>query len=92
MRRAYLGVSTSERPGGGALLRAVVPGGPADDAGLRDGDVIVRVAETRVDRPEDITEAVLERKPGDTVRVEVERDGDRRTLEVRLGERPAQAP
>jgi S1-C subfamily serine protease len=65
----------------------VVPDAPANDAGLRAGDVIVRV-----DAPGDVTEAVLERERGDRVAVTVQRDGEHRTIEVRLGEQPRRAP
>ena len=47
---------------------------------------------TRVDAPGDVTEAVLEREPGDRVAVTVQRDGEHRTIEVRLGEQPRRAP
>jgi putative serine protease PepD len=40
--RPYLGLSTGERPGGGAAVVEAVPGGPAARAGLRPGDVVVR--------------------------------------------------
>jgi putative serine protease PepD len=89
VRRSYLGVSTAERAsGGGVAIRQVVPDAPANDAGLRAGDVIVRIGTTRVDAPGDVTEAVLAREPGDRVAVTVQRDGERRTIEVRLGEQP----
>jgi putative serine protease PepD len=91
--RAYLGVSTGERSSGaGAEVVRVVPDGPADDAGLRAGDVIVRIGATTVDDPGDVAPAVLARDPNDRFAVTVERDGDRRTLQVRLGEQPRQAP
>jgi S1-C subfamily serine protease len=69
-----------------------VPDAPADNAGLRAGDVIVRIGMTRVDAPGDVTEAVLAREPGDRVAVTVRRGGERRTIEVRLGEQPRRAP
>ena len=93
VRRAYLGVSTSASPTGtGALVREVVPGGPADDAGLQPGDVITRVGATEIRRPEDISAAIANRKPGDDLRAAYRRGGDDRTAEVKLGLRPDQAP
>jgi S1-C subfamily serine protease len=47
---------------------------------------------TRVDAPGDVTEAVLDREPGDRVAVTVQRNGEHRTIEVRLGEQPRRAP
>ena len=93
VRRAYLGVSTSESPTGtGALVREVVPGAPTDDAGLQAGDVITRVGGTAIRRPEDISAAIADRKPGDALRIAYRRGGDDRTAEVNLGLRPEQAP
>ena len=83
---------TAERASdGGAAIRQVVPDAPANDAGLRVGDVIVRIGDARR-RPGDVTEAVLEREPGDRVAVTVQRDGEHRTIDVRLGEQPRRAP
>jgi putative serine protease PepD len=89
VRRAYLGVGTAQPEGGGALVRSVVPRGPAAAAGLRDGDVILRIGDTPVSGSRDVAEAVFEARPGERVRVQYRRGGARRTAEVRLGERPS---
>jgi putative serine protease PepD len=89
----YLGVSTAEPANGqGAIVRDVVQHGPAADAGLRTGDVITHIGATTVVDPGDVSTAVLARHAGDRVEVTVRRDGGTRTLEVRLGEQPRQAP
>ncbi|MCW3011533.1 MAG: HtrA2 peptidase [Solirubrobacterales bacterium] len=88
--RPYLGVQSSERPSGaGALVADVVEGGPGARGGLRARDVIVQVGDTEVARPDDVAAAIEGRKPGDVVPVTVLRGGERRTLDVRLGTRPA---
>jgi putative serine protease PepD len=90
--RPYLGVSVGENPAGsGAVLGALPAGSPADDAGLRAGDVISRIGGKDVSIPDDVTAAVADHKPGDTVRVTVLRDGRRVTVEVKLGTRPNRA-
>jgi putative serine protease PepD len=89
VRHAYLGVSLEERDEG-VSLGEVVPGGPADDAGLRAGDVILALGGTEVASPDEVRAAVDSREPGDEVRVRVRRDGDTRTFTVELGERPEQ--
>jgi putative serine protease PepD len=91
---AYLGVQSEERTTGpGGYVASVVPGAPAADAGLRVGDVIVRVAGEPILTPEDISLAIAGRKPGDEIEIEVERaGGGRDTLKVSLGTRPATAP
>ena len=47
--------------------------------------------EQEINRDHQVSAIVNGKKPGDTIKVEVERNGDRRTVEVRLGERPASA-
>jgi putative serine protease PepD len=86
--RAYLGVTTSAAAGG-AAVEAVVSGGPAGRAGLRPGsDVIVGIEGRTVREPDDVARAIANRKPGDKLTVTIERDGDRRDVEVTLGKRP----
>jgi S1-C subfamily serine protease len=88
--RAFLGVSTREAaPRDGALVAAVT-GAPAQRAGLRTGDLIVSLDGRTIASPSDLGQAVLTRKPGDTVEVVVQRNGDRQTVEVTLGTRPDQ--
>jgi putative serine protease PepD len=90
IRHPYLGVSTAPAPTGqGAMVEQVTPGGPAQHAGLRPGqDVIVSVDGHTVTGPDDVVKALDGRKPGDAVAVVVRRGGARRTITVRLGDRP----
>jgi putative serine protease PepD len=90
VRHAYLGVALAEEPAedGGVPLTEVVPGGPADDAGLRAGDVIVAIGGDEVASQGEVRSAVDSREPGATVEVRVRRAGEQRTVEVELGERP----
>jgi putative serine protease PepD len=91
--RPYLGVSTAERASGpGATVRTVVPGGPADKAGLRAGDVILRVGGQAIEDPGDVAEAIFDRRAGDRVAVTIERDGEQRTVQVTLARQPQRAP
>ena len=89
--RAFLGVSSGPAPEGGAAIGDVVPGSPAARAGLREGDRIVDIAGQAVREPDDVSAVVNSRRPGDEVRVVVEREGGRRTLTVTLGDQPDQA-
>ncbi len=92
IERAYLGIETADAATGtGAVVGGVVPGGPAADAGLREGDRIVSVAGKAVDESADVAAAISDAKPGDEVKVAVRRGGGERTLTARLGTRPAQA-
>jgi S1-C subfamily serine protease len=93
VERAWLGVSTADDPSGaGAVIRGVVAGGPADEAGLRPGDVIVGIAGDAVRDPGDVGTEVNERDPGEEVQVRVRRDDEETDVVVRLGERPQANP
>ena len=112
VRRAYLGVTTRAVTPAlaravnlpvetGALIQDVVPGGPADRADLRagdirteegvvlGGDVIVKVAGREVRKPEDVSAAIADRKPGEEVEIEFYRDDELKKKRVKLGTRPA---
>jgi putative serine protease PepD len=91
IRRAYLGVSTAETAGG-VVVQDVTAGGPAEQAGLEQGDVIVAVGGERVGEPDDVAAAVQDRRPGETLAVEIRRGGGERTFDVELAARPEQAP
>lgn len=64
----------------------VAAGGPADEAGLQPGDVIVAIDETSVAGPDELIVAIRAQVPGDTVTLTVERDGQQQTFPVVLGE------
>jgi len=90
IERAWLGVSTADSATtDGAVVRDVT-GGPAQDGGIRPGDVILSFDGRTITSASDLGEAVLTRKPGDTVKVVVDRNGSKQTLSVKLGTRPNQ--
>jgi S1-C subfamily serine protease len=88
----------------GALVQSVVPGGPADKAGIRGGrgtgpgglavggDLIVEVDGRKITNPNDVAAAIANKKPGDKVTIKVLRGGKARTFTVTLGKRPNQLP
>jgi len=88
VKHAYLGISSGPAEAGGAAVRSVIARGPAARGGLRQGDRIVEIAGTPVREPDDVSAVVNARRPGDKVRVIVERGGQRRTLTVTLGTQP----
>jgi hypothetical protein len=85
----YLGAipDFAERKDPGVALTGVRPGSPAEGAGLRDGDVLLRLGTTRLLSLQDLAFALRSHRPGDEVELEWERGGERRTARVRLGER-----
>jgi putative serine protease PepD len=95
VRHPWLGLQnapTSPTNSQGAKVAEVVPGSPAEHAGVRTGDVIVRVAGRAVQTPEDVAAAVTARKPGDVVALVVQRGGQTVTLHVTLGTQPTKTP
>lgn len=82
----YTAMESSE---GGVLLADVRPGGPADLAGIRGKDRIVVMAGTRIENLYDMTYALQDHKPGETIDVVVVRDGRRVSLRATLGQRGA---
>lgn len=73
----------------GALIVDLTAGGPAASAGLKAGDVIVQVGNKTVNSTSDISTALLQDKPGDSVAVKIYRGTQQQTINVSLGELPA---
>lgn len=92
---AYLGTvpdySAMDATTGGVLLSDVRPGSPADRAGIAGGDRIVDIGGTRIENLYDMTYALQDHKPGDTVNVGVIRKGQPVQLRATLTQRGAQA-
>jgi membrane-associated protease RseP (regulator of RpoE activity) len=72
----------------GALIVEVVPGSPADDAGLQEGDIIHAVDGAEVNENHHLAELIGSLEPGEQVELTVIRNGRRITVEVELGTRP----
>jgi S1-C subfamily serine protease len=96
----HLGLDTEA----GALITDVVDDSPADDAGLKGstgndtfqlqqvktgGDVVIAVDGKPVLQNNDLSTLVAAHKPGDSVTLDVLRDGDKQSVDVTLGSRPA---
>jgi serine protease Do len=75
----------------GALVTEVPSDGPAAAAGIKVGDVVVRVGKTAIHNQVDLRNAMLVYAPGTTVEVEFVRDGKRQTANVKLVEYKAPA-
>ena len=81
--KAYLGVMTEADPKGAKVV-SVADDSPADDAGLKKGDIIEKVNDSPVDGPAGLQELVRNYKPGQTVKLLVWRDGKSTEMKVKL--------
>ncbi|TLS40613.1 PDZ domain-containing protein, partial [Streptomyces montanus] len=79
------GARITEEGAGGA--EAVEPGGPADKAGLKPGDVITKLDDRVIDSGPTLIGEIWTHQPGDNVELTYTRDGKTQTAEVTLGER-----
>jgi S1-C subfamily serine protease len=68
---------------GGARVTRVNPGGPADRAGIKENDVVVKVGDRTVNSLDEVTVAVRRLKIGQDAPIDVLRDGRRITLTVK---------
>jgi len=88
-RRAYLGVEVAATTSGGLLITKVQSGGPAAEAGLRAGELVITVDGTATPDPAILADVLAGLRPGQTVRVEVARPGGpSRAVRVTLGQFP----
>jgi S1-C subfamily serine protease len=71
----------------GLRLMGVSPGSPAEQAGLRAGDLIVEFAGRPVKDLYQYSDALYAHKPGDEVGLVILRNGERKSITVRLGKR-----
>ena len=91
----------------GAWVQEISGDGPAEGADLKGGsgrqefqarpyalggDIITEVEGVVVDDPDDLSAAIARFKPGKEVSIELYRDGEKKTVEVELGERPVGPP
>ncbi|CAN5172166.1 hypothetical protein BH18ACT9_BH18ACT9_21590 [soil metagenome] len=77
-------VNTGARGGDGAEVIGVPGGTPADAAGLREGDLVVAVDDMQINDGIGLIVAIRTHQPGESVLLTVRRDGDEKTLEIRL--------
>jgi Do/DeqQ family serine protease len=75
----------------GALVTNLWPGGPAERAGIRNGDVVVQVSGADVDDPAGVNYELATHKPGDSVPVVIMHGAERRTVTIRV-EAPPSSP
>ena len=83
----YLGIEGGDAAGGdpGALIASVVPGSPAEDAGLEAGDRVVAVNGDAVTSFGDLGVFIRRHGPGDELTLTISRDGEEQEIAATLG-------
>jgi serine protease Do len=76
-----------DKPQGG-LVAEVVPGGPADEAGIKSGDVILEVQGVAVDTLGTLRNAIALMKPGETLSMKIRRNGQDIAVTAKIAQRP----
>jgi serine protease Do len=72
----------------GAVVQDALDDQPAAEAGIRAGDIILRIDDVEVTDTRDLIDYVSAQKPGDKVNLHIWRDGKEQDVSVKLGERP----
>lgn len=99
---AYIGLITADvpqilsahiglAPGEGVVIRDLAPAGPAEKAGFVRYDVITRVAGQPVGSPQELSQQISSRKPGEEISIDLIHEGKPMVKTVQLGTRPAEA-
>jgi S1-C subfamily serine protease len=100
-KRAWLGVSVRDldpnialqlglkQDATGALVAGVIPGSPAEGAGIQTGDVIVEIAGQAITSATGLTSELADLTPGQRVTVKLIGSDGARTIDVTLSNRPA---
>jgi len=92
-KRGFLGVVTETVEGDfakyfgveeGALIKKVVEDSPAEKAGLKPGDVLVKIGSDEIEETDDVSEAMQDHQPGDQVNVKYFRQGKETSVDVKL--------
>ena len=84
-KKAFLGVTTSPA-NNGIIIVSVQKGSAAEKAGLKEGDIITKVGNRKIDDPEELMEVITSYKPKQEVKINYERNGRPDDVKVILGE------
>lgn len=82
--KAFLGVTTDDAEDG-AEIESVVDGSGAEKAGLKEGDIIIKIEDKKIENAGDLTKAIAKQKPEDKVTITYKRDGKENKVTATLG-------
>lgn len=86
IKRTFLGVTTNGTDDG-AEITNITKGSGAEKAGLKEGDLIYKIDDAKVQSPNDLSEYITSKKPNDVVTIYFKRDGKESSAKATLGER-----
>ncbi len=83
----FLGLATEPRKEGGLRVTKVGSKSPSETAGIKEGDVILKLNETALEKRQQLQDLLKEMAAGDEVKLDILHDGKPQTLTLNLGER-----
>ncbi|MEO1616328.1 MAG: PDZ domain-containing protein [Planctomycetota bacterium] len=86
---AFMGIQGEDQQGGGAKMLSVTDGGPSEKAGMKAGDVIIKVGDDKISDYAGLIAQIRSRKPGDVMKIVAKRKDKDVNLQVTLGDRNA---
>ena len=84
MNEVFLGVSSRKSDKLGAEVLEVTKGSPAEKAGIKKGDLITKVNDTKIENPENLFETIHNFKAGDKVKIVLMREGKEQSVTATL--------
>ena len=89
-KEGFLGVSLAQRTDGGvgSIIETVQPDSPAAEAGIKVDDIVLAVDSEPVNGQAGLVAAIRDRSPGDTITIDLVRDGERLSVSATLVARP----
>ncbi len=83
-----IGIGARETEDSGIVVTEITPGSGAEKAGLKEGDLLLKIGATEVSDFASLAKAMKNLWAGDKVKVKISRDGKEMDVELTLGERP----
>ena len=83
---AFMGIGGGNRVKG-AIIQGVTKGGPSEKAGIKTGDLVLRIDEKKVESYNDLIVTIRAHKPKDTVKVKLKRDEEELEVDLTFGQR-----
>jgi serine protease Do len=83
----FLGLATEAKPGGRLRVTKVGSKSPAEEAGIKEGDLLLKLNGVALENREQMQDLLKEMSAGDELTLETERDGKSKTHTLELGER-----